>query len=93
MCQAMEITAQNGSDTLLRILSLVARKGYNVSTVTSSRGKLGLGRFFVILEDVDRGFDVLVKQIKRLVEVVDVNLVDHEMFQYNTNFEREKRSA
>ena len=73
MHQSIGVMAQSNSGTLLRIVSLVSRKGYNVVSISSGRSHVeGVSRFTLVLDEDNKSCDILMRQLERLVDVVKV---------------------
>lgn len=67
------VLAEDKPGVLSRIATLIARRGYNVESLSVGRSHLdGFSRFTLVVDGDERVVDQIVKQLDKLIETVEV---------------------
>ncbi|MCF0248444.1 MAG: acetolactate synthase small subunit [Synergistes sp.] len=73
MKSTFSIISEDSPGVLMRIASLIYRRGFNIESLSVARTDVpGLSRFTVIIEGEDGVYDQIRKQLLKLVEVIEV---------------------
>ncbi|MEG1603599.1 MAG: acetolactate synthase small subunit [Cloacibacillus sp.] len=74
MKSTFSIVSEDNPGVLMRIASLIYRRGYNIESLSVGRTDTpGLSRFTIIIEGEEGVYDQIRKQLMKLIEVVEVN--------------------
>ena len=75
----LKVVAEDNPATLVKISSLLCRKGYEVKSLTfGPDSSQGLSLFNIVLRDNGKEAIRILKQINKLIEVVEVRSVEPE---------------
>lgn len=67
------VLAEDNPGVLSRIAALIARRGYNVESLSVGHSHIeGFSRFTMVVEGDERVVDQIVKQLDKLIEIVEV---------------------
>lgn len=73
MKSTFSIVSEDNPGVLMRIASLIYRRGYNIESLSVGRTDTpGLSRFTVIIEGEEGVYEQIRKQLTKLIEVVEV---------------------
>ena len=73
MKSTFSIVSEDSPGVLMRIASLIYRRGYNIESLSVGRTDVpGLSRFTVIIEGEEGVYDQIRKQLMKLIEVIEV---------------------
>ncbi|MDL2298015.1 acetolactate synthase small subunit [Synergistaceae bacterium OttesenSCG-928-D05] len=79
MRSTFSITSEDNPGVLMRIASLIYRRGYNIASMSVGRThKKGISRFTVVVEGGEGDYEQVRKQLKKLVEVIEVRSLSQE---------------
>ena len=73
MKSTFSIVSEDSPGVLMRIASLIYRRGYNIESLSVGRTDVpGLSRFTIIIEGEEGVYDQIRKQLMKLIEVIEV---------------------
>lgn len=73
MKSTFSITSEDNPGVLMRIASLIYRRGYNIESLSVGRTNIpGLSRFTVVIDGDEGAYIQVRKQLEKLIEVIDV---------------------
>lgn len=73
MKNTFSITSEDNPGVLMRIASLIYRRGYNIESMSVGRTNLpGLSRFTIVIDGEEGAYVQVHKQLEKLVEVIEV---------------------
>ena len=73
MKSTFSILSEDNPGVLMRIASLIYRRGYNIESLSVGRtNKPGISRFTVVIEGEESVYEQICKQLEKLIEVVEV---------------------
>ena len=80
MKSTFSIVSEDSPGVLMRIASLIYRRGYNIESLSVGRTDVpGLSRFTVIIEGEEGVYDQIRKQLMKLIEVIEVQNLTKEI--------------
>jgi len=73
MKSTFSITSEDNPGVLMRIASLIYRRGYNIESLSVGRTNLpGISRFTVVIDGEEGAYQQVRKQLEKLIEVIEV---------------------
>ncbi|MFA5622154.1 MAG: acetolactate synthase small subunit [Thermovirgaceae bacterium] len=81
MQQTISLLVEDRPGVLSRISGLVSRKGYNVDSLSIGKAEQeGLSRLTMVVDGGEKSAEQIVRQFRKLVETVDVKLLNTNPF-------------
>ena len=81
MQHTISVLTEDHPGVLSRLAGLVARRGYNVSSLSVGKtDRAGFSRFTLVVEGDDEAVGQIVKQLEKLVETVEVKKLSNRPF-------------